>query len=118
MFTKLEQRSWIKIEVARGHSTQEYFQGLREALHGIEPHLSSWQCKESYRCLSHGPLEQLAIGDSGTPTVLAQYEFLRLRFLRQSERTTTRDPIQHNILFYPCYRMVNKEHQQRWTRRK
>ncbi|KAJ4448832.1 hypothetical protein ANN_00223 [Periplaneta americana] len=31
MFTKLEQRSWIKIEVARGRSAQECFQGLREA---------------------------------------------------------------------------------------
>ena len=31
MFTKLEQHSWIKIEVARDHSTQECFQGLREA---------------------------------------------------------------------------------------
>ena len=31
MFTKLEQRSWIKIELARGRSTQECFQGLREA---------------------------------------------------------------------------------------
>ena len=30
MFTKLEQRYWIKIEVARGHSTQECFQGLCE----------------------------------------------------------------------------------------
>ena len=31
MFTKLEQRSWIKIEATRGRSTQEYFQRLREA---------------------------------------------------------------------------------------
>ena len=31
MFTKLEQRSWIKIEVTRRRSTQECFQGLREA---------------------------------------------------------------------------------------
>ncbi|KAJ4444109.1 hypothetical protein ANN_05898 [Periplaneta americana] len=31
MFTKLEQRSCIKIEVARGRSAQECFQGLREA---------------------------------------------------------------------------------------
>ena len=31
MFTKLEQRSWIKIEVARGHSIQECFKGLSEA---------------------------------------------------------------------------------------
>ena len=31
MFTKLEQRSWIKIEVAQCRSTQECFQGLVEA---------------------------------------------------------------------------------------
>ena len=31
MFTKLEQRSWIKIEVERGCSTQERFQRLHEA---------------------------------------------------------------------------------------
>ena len=31
MFTKLEQHSWIKIEVARGRSTQECLQGQREA---------------------------------------------------------------------------------------
>ena len=31
MIRKQEQRSWIKIEVARCHSTQECFQGLLEA---------------------------------------------------------------------------------------
>ena len=31
MFTKVEQCSWIKIEVARDCSTQEHFQGLHEA---------------------------------------------------------------------------------------
>ena len=31
MFTKLEQRSWIKTEMARTRSTQECFQGLRES---------------------------------------------------------------------------------------
>ena len=31
MFTKLDQRSWIKTEVARCSSTKEYFQKLREA---------------------------------------------------------------------------------------
>ena len=34
MFTKLEQRLKMKIEVARHRSTQEYFHGLREALGG------------------------------------------------------------------------------------
>ena len=41
MFTKLEQRYWIKIQVARRRSTQEFFQELREALGGTEPHHSS-----------------------------------------------------------------------------
>jgi hypothetical protein len=31
MFTKQEQHSWIKIEVARGLSAQNCHQGLREA---------------------------------------------------------------------------------------
>ena len=31
MFTKLEQRSWIKTELARGRSIQECLQALREA---------------------------------------------------------------------------------------
>jgi hypothetical protein len=31
MFPKLEKRSWIKIEIARGRSAQDCFQGLREA---------------------------------------------------------------------------------------
>jgi len=31
MFTKEDQRSWIKIEVARGRSAQTCFQGLQEA---------------------------------------------------------------------------------------
>ena len=30
MFTKLEQRSWIKVEVSRDHRTQACFRGLRE----------------------------------------------------------------------------------------
>ena len=41
---------------------------------------------------------------------------MRLRSLRQSERTTARDPVQHKRWTYPCYMAVNTEHQQRWTR--
>ena len=36
--------------------------------------------------------------------------------IRQSERTTTKDPVQHKRWTYPWYRAVNREHQQRWTR--
>ena len=39
-----------------------------------------------------------------------------LRSLRQSEKTTVRDPVQHMRWTYLCYRAVNKEHQQRWKR--
>ena len=95
MFKKLEQRSWNKIEVARCRSTQDCFQGLREALGDTEPHHSSRQYKEPQRCCCHGPLAPLAMGDSGTSTELTQYESMRLRSLRQSERTTARDPVQH-----------------------
>ena len=97
MFTKLEQRSWIEIGLARGCNTQECFQGLREALSGIEPHHSSCQCKESHRCWYHEPLAPLAMGDSGTILFSIVYspESMRLRSLRQSERTTVRDPVKH-----------------------
>ena len=46
-----------------------------------EPYHSSWQYKESNRYCCHGPLEPLAMGDSGTSTVLARYESMRLRSL-------------------------------------
>ena len=41
-------------------------------------------------------------------------ESMRLRSLRQSERTTARDPVQHKRWTYPCYRAVNTEHKVRW----
>ena len=45
-------------------------------LGGTEPHHSSWQCKESHHWC-HGPLAPLAMGDSGTSTVLTRYESMR-----------------------------------------
>ena len=104
MFTKLEQLSWIKTEVAQDRSTQECFRGLRESFSGTEPHHSSWQCKESHRCCCHGPLVPLAIGDSGTSIVLTLYGSMRLWSLRQSERTTARDPVQHQRWTFTCCR--------------
>ena len=84
-------------------------------LGGTEPHHSSWQCKESHSCCCHGSLAPLAIGDSGTSTVLTRNESMRLLSLRQNEWTTARDPVQHKIWIYPCYRMVDTVHQQRRT---
>ena len=43
-------------------------------------------------------------------------ESMRLRSFRQSEWTIARDPVQHKRLTYPCYRAVNREHQQKWSR--
>ena len=85
-------------------------------LGGTEPHHLSWQCKESHSCCCPRTLVPLAICDSGTSTVLTQYEFMRLQYLRQSKRNTVRDPVHHKRCTYPCYRVVNMEHQQRWTR--
>ena len=106
MFSKLKQRSWIKIEVALGRSTLKWFQGLRETLDGTDFRHSSWQCKESYRCYCHGPLAPLAMRDSGASTVLTRYEFTRLRSLRQSEGTITRGPVQHKRWTCPCILVV------------
>ena len=105
MFTKLEQHSWIKIEVTRHRSMQECFQGMLQAC--------AWQCKESHRCCCHGPLEPLAMKSCGTSTVKTRYKSMRLRSLSQSERTTARDPVQHQRWTYPCYGAINTEHQQR-----
>ena len=38
-------------------------------------------------------------------------ESMRLWSLHQSERTTERDPVQHKTWTYPCYRVINTEHQ-------
>ena len=74
-----------------------------------EPLHSSWQCKESHFCCCRGPLALLALVESGTFTVLIQYESMLLLSLRQSERTTVRDPVQHKRWTYPCYKAVNTE---------
>ena len=47
MFTKLEQLSWIKIEVAWGRSTQECFQELREASGDAALHIAQYGLKRS-----------------------------------------------------------------------
>ena len=87
--------------MARGRSTQDCFQGQREALGGTEAHHSLWQCKESHRCCCHGPLAPL-----------------RFWTLRQNERTIVRYPVQHKRWTYPCYRAVYTELQRRWTRKR
>ena len=38
-------------------------------------------------------------------------ESMRFRSLRQSERITAREPVQHNRCTYMCYRAMNTEHQ-------
>ena len=64
-------------------------------------------------CCCHGPLAPLAMGDYvDLCTILTRYESMQLRSLRQSERTTARDPIQHKRWTYPCrgpsIRNINK----------
>ncbi|KAJ4427628.1 hypothetical protein ANN_25276 [Periplaneta americana] len=87
-FTKLEQRSWIKIEVTRGRSAQECFQGLREACaNAALPYHTVAQWVKAFRegmdsvqdnlctgrCCCQGPLAPLSMGDSGT-SVLTRHE--------------------------------------------
>ena len=55
-------------------------------------------------------------GRSGTSIVLTRHESLLLRSLRQSERITASDPVQHERWTYPCCRAVNSKLQEKWTR--
>ena len=98
------------------HFGEEIVIAWTTTLGGTESHHSSWQCQESH-CCCHGPLAPLAMGDSGTSTVLTRYDSMRLQSLSPSERTTARYPVQHKRWTYPCYRALNTEHQQirkRW----
>ena len=99
--------TWLHSQGYRDHNrmTQE----KTTTFGSPEPPHSSWQCKESHHCC-HRPLAPLAMGDTGTSTILTLYESMWLRSLRQSERTTMR-----KRWTYPCYRAVNTERQQRWT---
>ena len=51
----------------------------------------------SRTALGHGPLAPLAMGDSGTSTVLPRYASMRLRSLRQNEINIARDLVQHKM---------------------
>ena len=117
--------AWISSSVVLYHAPSQWFfhfgeeivkawtQKKTTTLGGTEPHHSSWQCKESH-CCCHEPLAPLAMGDSGTSTVLTRYESMRLRSHRQNEGTTARNPVKHKRWTYPCYMTINTEHQQRW----
>ena len=75
-----------------------------------------WYSTRTFFMTMQGPLLPLAMGDSGTSTILTLYESMRLRSLRQSERISSRESVQQKRWTYPCYRAVNSERQQRWTR--
>ena len=83
----------------------------KQTLGGTESHYSSWQCKASHLCC-HGALALLAMGDSGTSTVLTRYESTWLWYLHHNERTTVRDPVQHKRWTYLSYHHHHHHHHQ------
>ena len=70
--------------------------------------------KESHRYCCHEPLTPLAMGDSETSTVLAQYEFHAITISSPKWKNHCKGPVQHKRWTYACYRAVNMEHQQTW----
>ena len=82
--------------------------------HGLRRKCDTWWYRISSFFITVQGVTPLARGDSGTFAVLTRYEFMQLQSLRQSERTTARDSVQHTRWTYPCYRVVSTEHQQRW----
>jgi hypothetical protein len=57
----------------------------------------------------------LAIGDTGTSTILTRYVSVRVSCLRQNERTTAWDTLQHKREDYSCCKVVTCGHQQKGT---
>ena len=77
MLIKLKQRCWIEIEVARGHSTQECFYGLREGcgVTAIHNPINLHDNAMSHTAAAVTDLSApLATGNSGISTVFSQYE--------------------------------------------
>ena len=72
-------------------------------LGGTELHHSSWQCKGSHLCCCHGPLAPLAMGDSGTSTVLTRCDYDMFTKVKQGPSITQE-------MNFPCYRAVNMGH--------
>ena len=69
--------------------------------------------QELHPCCCHASLALLAMGDSGTSTVLTRYKSMRLRSLCQSERTNASDPVQDKRKNYRAIGMsiqnINKD---------
>ncbi|KAJ4434123.1 hypothetical protein ANN_16443 [Periplaneta americana] len=88
ILTKLEQRSWIKIEVTRGRSAQECFQGLREHVAMQRCHIAQW----------HDGLKRKT-RTTGTSTVLTRYDpcnydlFTKVKEPLRGTRYNTRDEL-------------------------
>ena len=99
--SKTDSKSCLKLCVPTtppSSSTQEKM----TTLGGTELHNFSWQCKK-WHCCNRRRLTPLEMGDSGTSTILTQYESMQLQSLCQSEKTTARNLVQHYRWTYPCY---------------
>ncbi|KAJ4430148.1 hypothetical protein ANN_22358 [Periplaneta americana] len=88
-FTKLEQRSWIKIEVTRGRSAQECFQGLREACADAAlPYRTVAQWVKTFREGRHAVQDNLRTGRSRVDDNIVQ---LLASLLDADRRWTARE---------------------------
>jgi hypothetical protein len=57
----------------------------------------------------------LAMGDTGISALCTRYESVRVQSLRQNERTTARDTLQHRRGDYSCCRAVTAGQQEKCT---
>ncbi|KAJ4449293.1 hypothetical protein ANN_00691 [Periplaneta americana] len=102
ILTKLEQRSWIKIEMARGHTAQECFQGLREACGDAAfPYRTVARWVKAFRegIVAPVPKGRLKTRTTGTSTVVTRYDpcdydlFTKVKEPLRGTRYNTRDEL-------------------------
>ncbi|KAJ4441169.1 hypothetical protein ANN_11020 [Periplaneta americana] len=102
ILTKLEQRFWIKIEMARGHSAQECFQGLREACGDAAlPYRTVARWVKAFRedLVAPVPKGRRKTRTTGTSTVLTRYDpcdydlFTKVKEPLRGTRYNTRDEL-------------------------
>ena len=119
MFTKLEKRSWIKIEVARCRNTQKCFRGLREACGDI------WWYRHPTSFMAMQGVTLLLLSETSGAAGNGRFWNIHrnhpiwihaITIFSPKWKYHIGDPEQHKRWTYPCYRAVSTEHQQRWTR--
>ena len=136
VISKEDQRSWLKIECARGRNARQCYEGLQEACseHVLpnrtvarwvkafkegwqnvtdmpRPSHPAWQCKGACSKSCDWFVVSLGLGSALPPPLFSRFKPLWLRSHPQNERTTSWDPLLHSSWHSPGNRLLPSQHQ-------